>query len=90
MKLLDLLKKYIAPGILGGITLDSYRRQLYSQKQEILNKEISQKKIFFFFKKIKIELKITNLAKGNFLNNKSVDFWYFRISRRATVPGLKR
>lgn len=25
--------------------------------------------------------------KGNFRISRSVDFWYFRISRRATVPG---
>lgn len=29
-------------------------------------------------------------AKGNFRKSKSVDFWYFRISRSATVPGRNR
>lgn len=32
----------------------------------------------------------TTRAKGNFLNNRSVDFWYFRISLNATVPGRNR
>lgn len=41
MKLLDILKKYVAPGILGSITIDSYRRQIQSQHQEMLNKEHS-------------------------------------------------
>ena len=31
---------------------------------------------------------LTILWKGSFLINKSVDFWYFLISLRATVPGL--
>lgn len=30
----------------------------------------------------------TSLWNGNFLINRSVDFWYFLISRKATVPGL--
>ena len=30
----------------------------------------------------------TSLANGSFLNSSSVDFWYLRISRSATVPGL--
>ena len=29
-------------------------------------------------------------ANGSFRKSKSVDFWYLRISRSATVPGLKR
>jgi hypothetical protein len=29
----------------------------------------------------------TNRWKGNFRIKSSVDFWYLRISRRATVPG---
>lgn len=29
----------------------------------------------------------TSRANGNFRSNKSVVFWYFRISRRAFVPG---
>lgn len=32
----------------------------------------------------------TNRWKGSFRIKSSVDFWYFRISRRATVPGLYR
>ena len=32
----------------------------------------------------------TNRWNGNFRINNSVDFWYRRISRRATVPGRKR
>ena len=32
----------------------------------------------------------TKRWKGSFLINKSVDFWYLRISRRATVPRRKR
>lgn len=45
---------------------------------------------FFYLFFIKISLSLffyTTLANGNFLNNKSVDFWYFLISRKATVPG---
>ena len=30
----------------------------------------------------------TSLSKGSLLINSSVDFWYWWISRRATVPGL--
>ena len=33
---------------------------------------------------------LTKRWKGSFLINRSVDFWYFRISRRATVPGRNR
>jgi len=33
-------------------------------------------------------ISLTSLWKGSFLINNSVDFWYLRISRRATVPGL--
>jgi hypothetical protein len=32
----------------------------------------------------------TSRAKGSFRSSSSVDRWYFRISRRATVPGLRR
>ena len=35
-------------------------------------------------------ISLTSLWKGSFLTNSSVLFWYFLISRRATVPGLKR
>ena len=31
----------------------------------------------------------TSRAKGSFLINSSVDRWYLRISRSATVPGLR-
>jgi hypothetical protein len=31
---------------------------------------------------------LTNLWNGSFLISNSVDFWYFLISLRATVPGL--
>ena len=33
---------------------------------------------------------LTRRWKGSFLIKSCVDFWYFRISRRATVPGRKR
>ena len=33
-------------------------------------------------------ISLTTLWKGNFLISKSVLFWYFLISLRATVPGL--
>lgn len=32
----------------------------------------------------------TTRANGNRCSSSSVDFWYLRISRRATVPALKR
>ena len=34
-RLIDVLQKYVAPSVLGVITVDSYRRQIYSHKQEI-------------------------------------------------------
>jgi len=34
-KLMDILQKYVAPSVLGVITVDSYRRQVYSHKTEI-------------------------------------------------------
>lgn len=33
-------------------------------------------------------ISLTSLWKGNLRMRSSVDFWYRRISRRATVPGL--
>lgn len=33
-------------------------------------------------------ISLTRRWKGSFLMSSSVDFWYRRISRRATVPGL--
>jgi len=33
-------------------------------------------------------ISLTNLWNGSFRMSKSVLFWYFLISRRATVPGL--
>ena len=33
---------------------------------------------------------LTKRWKGSFLIKRFVDFWYLRISRRATVPGRKR
>lgn len=36
------------------------------------------------------EGRLTNLWNGSFNSNKSVVFWYFRISLSATVPGLYR
>ena len=33
-------------------------------------------------------ISLTSLWNGSFLIKSSVDFWYFLISRRATVPGL--
>ena len=35
-----------------------------------------------------LQISRTSLAKGSFRINKSVDFWYFLISRIAKVPGL--
>ena len=35
-----------------------------------------------------LQISLTSLAKGSFRINKSVDFWYFLISRMARVPGL--
>lgn len=32
----------------------------------------------------------TRRANGSLRSSRSVDFWYLRISRSATVPGLKR
>lgn len=37
MKFLELLRKYVAPSILAGITVDSYRRQVYSHQQDLSN-----------------------------------------------------
>lgn len=34
-RLLDVLHKYVAPAVLGAITVDSYKRQVYSHQQEI-------------------------------------------------------
>lgn len=46
IKLIDILQKYVAPSVLGGITVDSYRRQIHSHPQDILNiKESSSKEI---------------------------------------------
>jgi conjugal transfer/entry exclusion protein len=36
-RLMELLKKYLVPGVLGGISVDSYRRTIYSHKKEIEN-----------------------------------------------------
>jgi len=36
------------------------------------------------------EISRTSLWNGSFLIRSSVDFWYFLISRRATVPGRYR
>lgn len=35
-------------------------------------------------------ISLTSRWKGSFLMSNSVDFWYRRISRRATVPGLQK
>lgn len=35
-------------------------------------------------------ISLTRRWKGSFLMSSSVDFWYRRISRRATVPGLQK
>ena len=35
-------------------------------------------------------ISLTNRWKGSFRINSSVDFWYLRISRKATVPGRNR
>ena len=37
-----------------------------------------------------IAISLTNLWKGSFLIRRSVDFWYFLISMRASFPGLWR
>ena len=44
MVLLDILRKYIAPGVLGAIAIDNYRRQVYNHKLEILKIEIEKEK----------------------------------------------
>ena len=33
-------------------------------------------------------ISLMSLTTGSFLQSSSIDFWYRRISRRATVPGL--
>lgn len=43
MKVFDFLKKYLAPGILGAITVDSYRRQLISERQGALQEALRNK-----------------------------------------------
>ena len=43
MKVFDFLKKYLAPGILGAITVDSYRRQIKSDRQGILQEALKNK-----------------------------------------------
>lgn len=35
-------------------------------------------------------ISLTSRWKGSFLMSNSVDFWYLRISRSATVPGLQK
>jgi hypothetical protein len=35
MKILILMKNYLAPTVLGAITNDSYRRQVYSHNKEL-------------------------------------------------------
>ena len=46
IKLIDILQKYVERSVLGGITVDSYRRQIHSHPQDILNiKESSSKEI---------------------------------------------
>ena len=45
----------------------------------------------FIAGKVKVESKgRTRREKGSLSSNRSVDFWYLRISRRARVPGLYR
>jgi hypothetical protein len=44
MKILNLMKNYLTPTVLGAITIDSYRRQVYSHNKELteiknMNKE---------------------------------------------------
>jgi hypothetical protein len=36
-KLVELLQRYVAPSVLGVITIDSYRRQVHSHQKELLN-----------------------------------------------------
>jgi len=36
-RLMDILQKYVAPSVLGVITVDSYRRQVLSHRQDISN-----------------------------------------------------
>jgi hypothetical protein len=45
MKLLDILKKSIMPGVLGLITIDSYRLQKGGHFQELFNLEKSKNDI---------------------------------------------
>jgi len=46
MKLLNVLKNYVAPTILGAITIDSYRRQVFSHTKEIIEiKNTNKQKI---------------------------------------------
>jgi hypothetical protein len=35
MKILNLMKIYLAPTVLGAITIDSYRRQVLSHNKEL-------------------------------------------------------
>jgi hypothetical protein len=42
MKLLDLLKKYVVPSVLTGISLDSYRRQIGGHTQELSKLELDK------------------------------------------------
>lgn len=37
IKLIDMLQKYVAPSILGFITIDNYRRQNSSHQKDISN-----------------------------------------------------
>lgn len=43
MKVFDFLKKYLAPGILGAITVDSYRRQIINERKSAVQEALRNK-----------------------------------------------
>jgi hypothetical protein len=51
--------------------VQQYRRQSLRRKREVPG----------------YSLRLTSRAKGSFRSSSLVSLWYFRISRRATVPG---
>ena len=85
--------KYASAASCRAMTADDWnRRSVYFAKRSQTNARSRNTKFLdaeiLTLKSCAISL--TNLWKGSFLINNSVDFWYRRISRRATVPGLKR
>ena len=66
MKLLDLMKKYLAPSVLGAITIDSYRREVLSHNKDLtelknMNKEqlIELQKQLWNEKSVNLDFKVT-------------------------------